>query len=114
MLSDELKKQPSGPSAAAAQSRARLVARVPSKHAPGSSFRPDWMPSRRSHCGPHAAQSSSGAGPGETPESSVSPEPPSSRAFSRTRRTSGCRRQRWCKLRLCGEKVAGELWSPPA
>jgi hypothetical protein len=51
-----------------------------------------------------AAQSMSEAGLGEMLESSISLEPLSSRAFLRTRRTSGYRRWRWHKLRLCTKK----------
>jgi hypothetical protein len=93
---------------------ARLVAYEESNQALGSQEAVDWIPGLSLRCVPHAAQSTSGAGPGETSESSVSPEPPSSRAISRTRCTSGCRRRRWRELRLCGEKAAGEFWSSPA
>jgi hypothetical protein len=93
--------------------RAHLVACKESNQAPGSRKPVDRIPGPSLRCVPHAAQSTSGAGPRETSESSVSPEPPSSGAISRTRRTRGCRRRRWRELRLCGEKAAGEFWSSP-
>jgi hypothetical protein len=94
--------------------RARLVACNEFNQALGSRKSVDWIPRSSLRCVPHAAQSTSGAGPGETSESSISPEPPSSGAISRTRRTRGCRRRRWRELRLCGEKAVGEFRSPPA
>jgi hypothetical protein len=94
--------------------RAWLVACKESNQALGSQEAVDWIPGPSMRCVPHAAQSISRAGPGETYESSISPEPLSSRAISRTRRMSRCRRRRWRELRLCGKKAAGEFWSPPA
>jgi hypothetical protein len=43
-------------------------ARIPLKQDLRISFRPDWMPSQRSRCCPHVAQSTFGTGPGETLE----------------------------------------------
>jgi hypothetical protein len=60
----------------------------------GSQEDVDWIPGPSLRYVPHAAQSTSGAGPGETSELSVSPEPPSSRAILRMRRTRGCKWQR--------------------
>jgi hypothetical protein len=93
---------------------ARLVACKESNQALGSRKPVDWIPGPSLHCVPHAAQSTSGAGLRETSESSVSPEPPSSGAISRTRHTRGCRRWRWRELRLCGKKATGEFRSPLA
>jgi hypothetical protein len=84
-----------------------LVACKESNQALGSRKPVDWIPGPSLHCVPHATQSTSG-------ESSVSPEPPSSRAISRMRRTRGSRQRRWHELRLCGEKAVGEFRSPPA
>jgi hypothetical protein len=94
--------------------RVHLVACKESNQALESRKPIDWIPGPSLRCVPHAAQSTSGAGLGETSESSVSPEPPSSRAILGMRRTRGCRRQRWRELRLCGEKAAREFRSPPA
>jgi hypothetical protein len=74
--------------------RARLVACKESNQGLGSRKPVDWIPSPSLRCVPHAAQSTSGAGPGETSESSISLEPPSSQAISRTWRTCGCRQRR--------------------
>jgi hypothetical protein len=56
--------------------RARLVACKESNQAPGSRKPVDWIPGPSLRCVPHAAQSTSGAGPRETSESSVSQSHP--------------------------------------
>jgi hypothetical protein len=60
--------------------RARLVACKQLNQALGSQEAVDWIPGLHPNCGPHACLSTLHTCPGDTSESTVSPEPPSSLA----------------------------------